>query len=1116
MMNSSGHNHSSSTRLPVVTAKGHARHSSYNHTHLRSSPTYRPAPPPPTDVTPTRRPPPPTSFSQNNVPSYPNVSPSAAGPSRPMNARVSSAPTRALPDPPAPFPNPFSTPSPSSKSAMQKLRPWSMAADRTTSGNSRWSDRSSGSTSDQDRNRASGSPSPAEYSNGDSSDAQDLTVKLGKGFAQLDMLDTDNPRSDKGWPWTKPKRGNNDSGVTDGLRPRSHHWGNDYGDVDTDDDTQPDAYSWIDPSLVGREKLRVTVSSVMRNHSTSFADSSQPTRKSTRSTQSAPSSPATTVSRTIIDASREPLPDPSTPKTKGTHIDPTASYNLLLAFQSSTSSSGHDTSVISPKLFPLASPSASSDHIQLIKADPEWHELVGSSFFESLGSAEVRRQGLWWELVKGEVEYVRDLRTVCDVSHVAILTRYADLSSQSFIKPLRDRAQPLIKPESRLQFFIDEVFSCAPALREAHERLLLKLLERQRYEWPLLTSGTDLLLQHFLEHVSLYEQYMKNYPFAEARVRREKAKNPGFRNFLEVRNTTQLTRKRDLSVFLSRPITRLPRLLLLLEALLRITPEDHPDHEEIPTVSAILTGALKASQPGIESAEAKIRLWNVAERMMFRKGEIVELDIGDPKRTLVYAGHVFRRVRTETNWHGWQDLHAFLLDNYFILTRDEEGGKYVVVSRPIHLDFLTLETADGVPERRYDYLNTVRRHARSASNQAVERSERLMYPFTVSSEARPSNHSYTLCTATANARAQWKEKIENAKALRAFDAESNRLFAIHSIFIPPEIADPILAADTFKWLGRETICVATMRSLWFGWRRDSRSYRELIRFSSGFITSVSVVPEFGWLLVLISGSLIAYSLNELVPTHEPLTWQTKSRGGGYDLSAHEQPTAFVRVGVTKGRTMVVHVAYAKNSHQTHISFEEPLLASNPDRSYATTPFRRFAALTIPGFATDLSFFKQTVAIVTEKGFVIAEAGNPTFNAIPTFPLAVQGNSHLMRVLGSGKPMAMYQVAENEFALVYDWGASFVTKYGEIARDGSFIRWNVTPSYVAFRPPYLLLFEETGGRAEVREVGNGRMCEVVRERGMQALRLSRADQDMLAICPKGLLEIVETFALPAVA
>ena len=134
-----------------------------------------------------------------------------------------------------------------------------------------------------------------------------------------------------------------------------------------------------------------------------------------------------------------------------------------------------------------------------------------------------------------------------------------------------------------------------------------------------------------------------------------------------------------------------------LKALLSTTPPGHSDHEEIPTVCLILENTVKASQPGIESAEAKINLWNVAERLMFRKGETTvsistramsssdrcrkELDIAEPKRTLVYSGLVFRRVRSETNWHGWQNLHAFLLDNYFILTRDEENGGHVVVSR---------------------------------------------------------------------------------------------------------------------------------------------------------------------------------------------------------------------------------------------------------------------------------------------------------------------------------------------------------------------------------------------------------------------------------------------------
>ena len=61
-----------------------------------------------------------------------------------------------------------------------------------------------------------------------------------------------------------------------------------------------------------------------------------------------------------------------------------------------------------------------------------------------------------------------------------------------------------------------------------------------------------------------------------------------------------------------------------------------------------------------------MKCWNVAERLLFRRGElhvseqavvgadIQDLDIsGNANRELVHMGYVFRRVRSETNWHGW-------------------------------------------------------------------------------------------------------------------------------------------------------------------------------------------------------------------------------------------------------------------------------------------------------------------------------------------------------------------------------------------------------------------------------------------------------------------------------
>lgn len=60
--------------------------------------------------------------------------------------------------------------------------------------------------------------------------------------------------------------------------------------------------------------------------------------------------------------------------------------------------------------------------MQSASPDPEWHDLVDTEVRLSLGREEVKRQGLWWELIEGESEYVRDLRIICHVSLLHYMT----------------------------------------------------------------------------------------------------------------------------------------------------------------------------------------------------------------------------------------------------------------------------------------------------------------------------------------------------------------------------------------------------------------------------------------------------------------------------------------------------------------------------------------------------------------------------------------------------------------------------------------------------------------------------------------------------------------------
>lgn len=131
--------------------------------------------------------------------------------------------------------------------------------------------------------------------------------------------------------------------------------------------------------------------------------------------------------------------------------------------------------------------------------------------------------------------------------------------------------------------------------------------------------------------------------------------------------------------------------------------------------------------------------------------------------------------------------------------------------------------------------------------------------------------------------------------------------------------------------------------------------------------------------------------------------------------------------------LVVHSAQSRNnSNSSHLYFDEPLLStSSPDHSpNAPSPFRRFASLVLPGSCTDVSFFRQTIAAVTEKQFTIAEPGHPAYNTIPTFPPDLERAPVMRMINTSGAAsgaIGMYQIKENEFLLVYQWGACYVTK-----------------------------------------------------------------------------------------
>lgn len=117
-------------------------------------------------------------------------------------------------------------------------------------------------------------------------------------------------------------------------------------------------------------------------------------------------------------------------------------------------------------------------------------------------------------------------------------------------------------------------------------------------------------------------------------------RNAAYQEFLSKCTHDKRTRKRDLITFISRPVTRLPRLRLLLETVQKHTEEgqsaachcetldlpsciDHPDAEGLPIILDIMGDFLKSTQPGIAAAEGRVKFVSFCENLTFRKGELI-------------------------------------------------------------------------------------------------------------------------------------------------------------------------------------------------------------------------------------------------------------------------------------------------------------------------------------------------------------------------------------------------------------------------------------------------------------------------------------------------------------
>ncbi|GAB5593532.1 RHO1 GDP-GTP exchange protein 2 [Umbelopsis nana] len=736
--------------------------------------------------------------------------------------------------------------------------------------------------------------------------------------------------------------------------------------------------------------------------------------------------------------------------------------------------SEHRVSVHSQNSFEAADIIEEEDTPHSIRA---WAANVPKELLESTSKEEIARQEAIYEFVYSEEDYNKDL----NVLH------------EFFAEPLRSSS--IIEPHRR-DVFIKEVFSNYHELRQISADVYKDLRERQRkYDKEKVPEIGDLFLRHLPNFSEPYKKYGPHFMLAEYAVQSETKKNIAFANFVKEAETRdpERTRRLEFRHFLIYPITRMQRYPLLLDAILKKTPEDHPDHANLKTCIEIIRGIASEVDKLTAASKQKLRILQVNDCISFKQGEIVDLQLTDPQRQLFYEGELKRRSTSGLEMSEKQDLHVFLFDHVLLMTKARKSNtdeEYRVWRRPIPLQMLFVHNNSD--------FGLVSRGSNNSYTPLTGGGSTLLGTGSSSNNAITIHHlgqrgnMYHLYANTATEKQQWKDKIDEAKeALRKKqgDREVFELRTLSDATFPSTTSSsiagmgkincstPFMGGDGYK-----RVAVGTDAGVWFGLEGDTNTFRRVL--SSQSVTQLAVLEENNILLVLAEKSLTAY------PVHH-LTSPVNSKAPDRLAQSIAQHVAYFQTGVCNGKNLVVYMK-RKNTNSVFTALEpscgdlrDPknakMLSSRPGflNRGGSTWFKHYKDFYIGADSSNVHFLKSKINVVCEKGFEIIDPEN--LNISRNLPDLLDPQFNFVQRLGDSlKPLAMYRI-HDKFLMCYNKFAFYVDNHGALVPRGPsrtplLCEWEGTPDSVVYFHPYIIAVEPQF--IEVRNVDNGELVQIV--------------------------------------
>jgi len=338
--------------------------------------------------------------------------------------------------------------------------------------------------------------------------------------------------------------------------------------------------------------------------------------------------------------------EPDSPRVNG-NINNNKNSNITAASTTaSTTSNGGGTTTTTNTNSTITKTNSNSEASSSTSTPTSTSSSTSNSPKLNSKSDMVQRTYLAQELLTTEKKYINNLNRIITI----------------FLLPLRDKAQSKDKILSVDE--INGIFLNIETIFGIHKTFLQDFEDRIS-KWSDTQKIGDVFLKmgHYLRAYTLYSNSYNNSMLSIQSLIKS---NPSFSTFLSKCLLKPASKGLNLQAYLIMPIQRIPRYRLLLESILKYSPENHIDYKDLKDATDFI------SNIAIEVDERLLQ-YQIAHKVLDIQNSLVGLeeDIVKPTRTFLKEGDLKKISDRVVNTR-----HFFLFNDYLIYSKKEKKNAY--------------------------------------------------------------------------------------------------------------------------------------------------------------------------------------------------------------------------------------------------------------------------------------------------------------------------------------------------------------------------------------------------------------------------------------------------------